>query len=262
MNYLWIVCPECGNLMDIDNHVDIDYKNKNDALISNKNIKFSCDASEELNGYSCFNEFLLTDEYVIEDETMDEDYEKLKNNFNPKYKVMYDEFYEKITCDESILYAIDDEMVTIIYEQFSDGKTPKQEYPISEIKREIAKHLNNGIDPHSIMFGLFFKRPEVFGEDDNHTKDKRKEYVYILHSDFGFKIGRSHEPQIRSRTIGTKTPFVIKKTEIFEVESMSKAENGLHRHFKDFRLNGEWFNLTDLQIVEAREIITKRYKRQ
>lgn len=77
---------------------------------------------------------------------------------------------------------------------------------------------------------------------------KRSEYVYLLLSDQGTKIGRSHEPQQRSRTIGTKTPFEIKETKIFKVSDMAKVEIGLHHKYKEFRLNGEWFNLSEDQI--------------
>ena len=84
---------------------------------------------------------------------------------------------------------------------------------------------------------------------------KRDEYVYMLLSDHGTKLGRSYEPKQRSRTIGTKTPFEIKETKIFKVSDMAKVEIGLHHKYKEFRLNGEWFDLSNKQIEKIEKYL-------
>jgi len=150
------------------------------------------------------------------------------------------------------------DMANFIYNHNAKGKTLQPGYTKDEIVKELTDHMNDGVDPNSLGFSFSINSVQCFNEEDS-VNEKTLEYVYILHSDHGTKIGRSVDPHTRSRTIGTKTPFKITRTEIFHVKNMSKAEKGLHKHFKQYRLNGEWFNLDDSQIQEARDIIEKEY---
>ncbi|MCP4762001.1 MAG: GIY-YIG nuclease family protein [archaeon] len=80
------------------------------------------------------------------------------------------------------------------------------------------------------------------------AKIKRKQYVYLLHSKNCVKIGRSYNPKKRAHQIGVKMPFKISKVEYFNVKNMSKTESILHKEYSEFRLEGEWFDLSRKQI--------------
>ncbi len=125
-------------------------------------------------------------------------------------------------------------------------------------KEDIKKHIdislalyNEGKDySRGITISKVFLSME---KKDN--SEKRKEYVYLLHSKHGTKIGRSYNPEIRSRLIGTEVPFKIDKTEIFNVKNMSETERYLHKEYSEYRLNGEWFDLSENKINSIRDYV-------
>lgn len=121
-----------------------------------------------------------------------------------------------------------------------------------ELYGEALKQLFNGVSMSSVDFFSFIR---YSGRHSKSKTDNRKQYIYFLHSEHGVKIGKSFTPEKRTSTIGTKLPFTIIKTEVFEVEDMSKAETSLHKYFKYYQLNGEWFNLGDVQLKKARDIL-------
>jgi hypothetical protein len=73
-------------------------------------------------------------------------------------------------------------------------------------------------------------------------------YVYFI---FGFnsdhilcKIGWSIEPYRRLKTIQTASPFKVSLAAL--VENATKSdERWYHKHFSEYHVYGEWFNLKD-----------------
>ena len=88
----------------------------------------------------------------------------------------------------------------------------------------------------------------------------KSEFVYFLHSDFGIKIGKSKDPDRRASVISILMPFKITKKEIYQVNNMDIAEKYLLKYFAGYRLNGEWFNLSEEQMKKARSILNEQYK--
>jgi len=86
-------------------------------------------------------------------------------------------------------------------------------------------------------------------------KKTKKGYVYIIHTDHSTKVGRSKNVKTRIGAIGTQLPHKILWTESFKVDDMYNEELKLHEEFKDKRINGEWFDLSDEDIT----IIKNRY---
>ena len=70
-----------------------------------------------------------------------------------------------------------------------------------------------------------------------------------------YKIGRAKNIEQRLSGIQTGNPFKLKLDLCFWVESMSKVENMIHNQYKNKRKNGEWFDLTDSDVLD----IAKRY---
>lgn len=83
-------------------------------------------------------------------------------------------------------------------------------------------------------------------------------YVYLIHSEHGTKIGKSKRPIQRIAQLQTQMPFIFKYIENTFVENCSETETYLHKEFASKRLNGEWFNLSEEDIIHAREILKKR----
>ena len=85
-------------------------------------------------------------------------------------------------------------------------------------------------------------------------KDKI-ESVYLIICDECVKIGVSTQTKIRTRHLGTKIPFAVKKVLFFNVENMYKIEKELHKKYEEKRMNGEWFKLSELDIGEITEYL-------
>lgn len=83
------------------------------------------------------------------------------------------------------------------------------------------------------------------------TENYRKGYVYLLKGENGlYKIGRSKSPDIRIRDI-TKAvaPFDIQIVHKAFYPDCYKAESDLHKLFKEKRRRGEWFELSDNEVM-------------
>tara|TARA_B110000977_G_C10888611_1_gene420499 strand:+ start:195 stop:755 length:561 start_codon:yes stop_codon:yes gene_type:complete len=72
---------------------------------------------------------------------------------------------------------------------------------------------------------------------------KTKTYLIKNSRNSMYKIGRSSDPKKRERTLQSEEPLIkIVKTWDKNIESE------LHNLYKDFRVRGEWFNLSKVQV--------------
>lgn len=70
-------------------------------------------------------------------------------------------------------------------------------------------------------------------------------YIYLLCiSNKYYKIGLSRQPNQRLRGIRWASPFPVEKLHQFYCQYISEIEAALHDRFRDKRLNGEWFELS------------------
>jgi hypothetical protein len=84
------------------------------------------------------------------------------------------------------------------------------------------------------------------------TRKKRKhQFVYILKcSQTGvIKIGISHNPAKRLSAIQTGYPFLLKLDRVILTDDPRLTERQLHKALDDFRLKGEWFDGSCLQMI-------------
>lgn len=79
---------------------------------------------------------------------------------------------------------------------------------------------------------------------------KQKETNYV-------KIGITTEFKKKGRfaQLQTTSPTGIEIVNIFYVEDSKANERKLHSYFHKERLNGEWFKLTDNQLIEIKDLI-------
>jgi hypothetical protein len=86
------------------------------------------------------------------------------------------------------------------------------------------------------------KAMEVFAKSGKIKKSSG--HIYILKAKTNlFKIGRSKSPESRIKFLAVKLPFPIKTAHCFLCDDAPVAEQKLHDHFNNKRLEGEWFRL-------------------
>lgn len=68
-------------------------------------------------------------------------------------------------------------------------------------------------------------------------------FVYLIRSQYGFKIGKTVNMKSRTRLFEVKLPFPINVEHFAWFENYSEAERAQHDMFRGKRLEGEWFNL-------------------
>jgi hypothetical protein len=109
---------------------------------------------------------------------------------------------------------------------------------ISELRRQIIKQ--NGIPKPQVDYF-----PGQFDRSQYET-GKRTSYVYLMRHTNGLtKIGFSHSPQAREKTLQAEDP----RLRLFATKQAPKSiETRLHRIFADKRVRGEWFELSSREI--------------
>jgi len=87
--------------------------------------------------------------------------------------------------------------------------------------------------------------------ESSHPKKKKLErdgYIYILKSDYGYKIGKSLNYAERLSYLDLQLPFKVEKWLVMKVKAYSQAEKSTHELMEYTRINGEWFSLNRLEI--------------
>jgi len=77
-------------------------------------------------------------------------------------------------------------------------------------------------------------------------------YIYVIRSQYGFKIGKTRHVHGRTKLFGVKLPFPISVELSGWCRQYSATEQALHREFAGKRLDGEWFALTDTDLAMLR----------
>ena len=132
------------------------------------------------------------------------------------------------------------------------AKTPS----ISEdfdIDATIAAYESMGVEVDHEVYNL------ALSIRDYHIKHRplkslRSGYVYLLQSVSGhYKIGRTVNPQNRLKTFGVLLPFEVEFIALIKSDDCVSLERSLHQTFRDFRVNGEWFNLApdDVEYIKG-----------
>lgn len=75
-------------------------------------------------------------------------------------------------------------------------------------------------------------------------------YVYVIKSEFGYKIGKTVNLKSRTKLFSVKLPFPIELIHYAWFDDYSQAERNFHERFASQRLEGEWFGLSPEDIDE------------
>ena len=78
-------------------------------------------------------------------------------------------------------------------------------------------------------------------------------YVYLIGSDYGYKIGKTVNIKSRTRLFEVKLPFPIRLINYSWFDNYSKAERDQHERFAQKRQEGEWFDLNaeDIEYIKS-----------
>ncbi len=75
------------------------------------------------------------------------------------------------------------------------------------------------------------------------------EFVYFLKSTHGgIKIGKTKSVKQRMENMFVKLPFPNELIRVIPTKDSTKLEKQLHEHFKDKKINGEWFDITEKDV--------------
>ena len=83
---------------------------------------------------------------------------------------------------------------------------------------------------------------------DNLEFKKTKQTYIMINNKGHVKIGKSYNPKIRESTLQSEQPCI----KLIAVVNLD-IENILHEEFKDKRIRGEWFELSNSEIVDIIE---------
>lgn len=85
----------------------------------------------------------------------------------------------------------------------------------------------------------------------------KKYFLYIMRNNRNayFKIGYSSNPKFREKTLQAEDPDI---TLVHSWECCKSIETKVHRKFKDNRLRGEWFKLTDKEMLNVLAFINEQ----
>jgi len=79
--------------------------------------------------------------------------------------------------------------------------------------------------------------------------DRKSGYVYLIKCQKYYKIGCATNVSNRMNVFTVEMPFKFKLIKKWKADNMYISEKLLHKKYKDKKVNGEWFNLTDNDIV-------------
>ena len=74
-------------------------------------------------------------------------------------------------------------------------------------------------------------------------------YVYLIKSEYGYKIGKTKNMKQRTQLFGVKLPFSIEIAGYGWFDNYSAAEAEYHRRYAHKRLDGEWFKLSESDVL-------------
>lgn len=84
---------------------------------------------------------------------------------------------------------------------------------------------------------------------------ERGGFVYLVRSASGFyKIGRTVDPDDRIASFRLTLPFEVEYEHLIQTDDMRGLEKELHRRFSAKRVRGEWFDLSESDVIYIKSL--------
>lgn len=134
-----------------------------------------------------------------------------------------------------------------------------EQYDISQLWRQYKKHKEHWADVLEHYRGEDgYAQGESRFTTRNYSYDSERitTYVYLMRCNRNqmIKIGRSHHPEHRERTLQAEEPSIEM---IYCMQTDREVEKDLHAAFAEKRVRGEWFKLTTEEIEQAKSLMMK-----
>lgn len=118
---------------------------------------------------------------------------------------------------------------------------------------ELRQHVPASVRPRMPRMGHVSQERltpiEVIGEQ---TTGTHAGVVYVLKSAYGYKVGRTNNVPSRMRAFGVRLPFIYTIPFCVWFQDCHEAERRYHEMFAGKRINGEWFDLDESDIVKIK----------
>lgn len=126
------------------------------------------------------------------------------------------------------------------------GKCKRKDFNKSNTLFSISLLFDYSENP-KLTFTLTQKVNKFYQLDNlvKYSRDHFPGYVYILKSEYGYKIGKSKKLEDRVKKFGVLLPFSFDLVCYIKTADHGKVERELHQIFKDDRINGEWFRMDE-----------------
>lgn len=122
-------------------------------------------------------------------------------------------------------------------------------YTLADLFAEHFPDLGDVIFPASIPAALGVK-PTSYRSYSSSTPTPG--FVYVIRSEYGFKIGKTINLRDRTRLFAVKLPFAISIEHYAWFDDYSQAERSFHITYQSKRLEGEWFDLNADDLAEIK----------
>jgi len=185
---------------------------------------------KQINAGKDYKKQCIEDSQYIKEKVIQ--YQKSKN------KMTIDKFKDRITVDAKEYCKIYKNKFIIEYEK---NNLNKSTYGVS------IMYLEKDI----VLLKEYINELEDIIESTSKKKEKSLKQTYLIKNKRNnlYKIGRSNNPKNREKTLQSEEPLIeMIKTWDEDIESK------LHLEYKKYRVRGEWFNLSKIQV---RYICTK-----
>lgn len=148
---------------------------------------------------------------------------------------------EKVFKDGNVLEFIEGNTFKIAGIQFGD----EDWHYIKITDKQVNVVINSEVTGLTLDLGTEIKNDRALEEDFQTKKQSIKTYVMIDTTNNLYKIGKSVNPIVRERTLQSEKPTI----ELYLVCN-SDIENILHFKYKNKRVRGEWFSLTQDDLID------------
>lgn len=132
-----------------------------------------------------------------------------------------------------------------------DGKICDPDY-----LRFIIKEIQSVLSFQEAGGSYEFWHPQLTEVTSEPDRPSIQSFVYLLKNNRNgyIKIGHSKNPSFREKTLQSEEPDIEM---IFQSPGTRDLEKECHYRFSAYRVRGEWFRLSEIEIEEAKEFISR-----
>ena len=122
---------------------------------------------------------------------------------------------------------------------------------ISEIKNAIKNLLESHviIQNQDDWYALNIKEDEIINDTVSDNNKDLTGYIYLVKDNDVIKIGKTRDCYLKRINTLKTANINIKIISVFYIDNYSALEKDLHNMYNDKRVGGEWFKLTQQDII-------------